>query len=95
MVTTLILPAACMLHMHESLGGAFPKRHHVDCDGSATIRKVAILGCHTATLREQYPALYSIVRHKEDTIAKVMESSPLKPGTGYESKSKRRTPLPR
>jgi hypothetical protein len=22
---------ACMLHMHEALGGAFPKRHHVDC----------------------------------------------------------------
>jgi hypothetical protein len=20
-----------MLHIHESLGGAFPKRHHVDC----------------------------------------------------------------
>jgi hypothetical protein len=30
----------------------------------------------TTTLREQYPTLYSIVRHKEDTIAKVMESSP-------------------
>jgi hypothetical protein len=29
-----------------------------------------------ATLREQYPALYSIVRHKGDTLAKVMESSP-------------------
>jgi hypothetical protein len=29
-----------------------------------------------ATLREQYPALYSIVRHKGDTIAKVMETSP-------------------
>jgi hypothetical protein len=28
------------------------------------------------TLREQYPALYSIVRHKGDTIAKVMETSP-------------------
>ena len=27
-----------------------------------------------ATLREQYPALYSIVRHKGDTIATVMES---------------------
>jgi hypothetical protein len=26
-----------------------------------------------ATLHEQYPALYSIVRHKGDTIAKVME----------------------
>jgi hypothetical protein len=30
----------------------------------------------TTTLREQYPTLYSIVRHKGDTIAKVMESSP-------------------
>jgi hypothetical protein len=29
-----------------------------------------------ATLREQYLALYSIVRHKGDTIAKVMETSP-------------------
>jgi hypothetical protein len=28
----------------------------------------------TATLREQYPALYSIVRHKGDTIAKVLEN---------------------
>jgi hypothetical protein len=28
------------------------------------------------TLREHYPALYDIVRHKDDTIAKVMESSP-------------------
>jgi hypothetical protein len=29
-----------------------------------------------ATLWEQYPALYSIVRHKGDTIAKVLETSP-------------------
>ena len=29
-----------------------------------------------ATLREQYPALYNIVRHKGDTIAKVLESFP-------------------
>jgi hypothetical protein len=29
-----------------------------------------------ATLREQYPALYSIVRHKGDTLTKVMEFSP-------------------
>jgi hypothetical protein len=29
-----------------------------------------------ATLCEQYPALYSIVHHKGDTIAKVMETSP-------------------
>jgi hypothetical protein len=28
------------------------------------------------TLLEQYPALYSIVRHKGDTIAKVVETSP-------------------
>ena len=26
--------------------------------------------------REQYPALYNIVRHKGDTIAKVMQSTP-------------------
>ena len=30
----------------------------------------------TTTLREQYPTLYSIVRHKGDTLQKVMESSP-------------------
>jgi hypothetical protein len=29
-----------------------------------------------ATLREQYPALYSIVRHRGDTIAKVIDNSP-------------------
>jgi hypothetical protein len=29
-----------------------------------------------ATLREQYPELYSIVCHKGDTIAKVLETSP-------------------
>jgi hypothetical protein len=29
-----------------------------------------------ATLREQYPSLYSIMRHKRDTIAKVLETSP-------------------
>jgi hypothetical protein len=29
-----------------------------------------------ATLREQYPALYNIVRHKGDTISKVLESFP-------------------
>ena len=28
------------------------------------------------TLREQYPALYNIVRHKGDTIATVMQCSP-------------------
>jgi hypothetical protein len=29
-----------------------------------------------APLREQYPALYNIVHHKGDTIAKVMATSP-------------------
>jgi hypothetical protein len=29
-----------------------------------------------ATLRKQYPALYSIIRHKGDTIAKVITTSP-------------------
>jgi hypothetical protein len=29
-----------------------------------------------APLREQYPALYSIVRYKSETIAKVMATSP-------------------
>jgi hypothetical protein len=29
------------------------------------------------TLHKQYPALYNIVRHKSDTIAMVMETSPL------------------
>jgi hypothetical protein len=30
--------------VHEALGGAFPKRHHVDYGVFATIRKVPILG---------------------------------------------------
>jgi hypothetical protein len=29
-----------------------------------------------ATFREQYPTLYNIIRHKNNTIAKVLESSP-------------------
>jgi hypothetical protein len=29
-----------------------------------------------AKLHEQYPALYNIVRHKSDTLTKVMETSP-------------------
>jgi hypothetical protein len=29
-----------------------------------------------STLREQYPALYSVVRHKGDTIAHLLGSSP-------------------
>jgi hypothetical protein len=30
----------------------------------------------TTSLQEQYPALYNIVRHKGDTIAKILETSP-------------------
>jgi hypothetical protein len=30
----------------------------------------------TTTFREQYPALYDIVRHKGDTIAHVLEPNP-------------------
>lgn len=30
----------------------------------------------TTTLREQYSVLYNIVRHKGDTLQKVMETSP-------------------
>jgi hypothetical protein len=32
--------------MHKVLGGAFPKRHHVDCGVIAIICKVLILGRH-------------------------------------------------
>jgi hypothetical protein len=32
--------------VHEALGGAFPKRHHVDCGVLAIICKVRILGHH-------------------------------------------------
>jgi hypothetical protein len=30
--------------VHETLGGAFPKRHHVDCGVIAIICKVPVLG---------------------------------------------------
>jgi hypothetical protein len=43
---------ACMLHMHESLGGAFPKRHHVDCGLNAIICKVPVLGRHINAAKE-------------------------------------------
>jgi hypothetical protein len=32
--------------VHEALGGAFPKRHHVDCGVIAIICKVPVLGRH-------------------------------------------------
>jgi hypothetical protein len=35
-----------MLHMHESLGGAFPKRYRANCGVIAIIRKVPTLGRH-------------------------------------------------
>jgi hypothetical protein len=44
-------------------------------DGSE-IRLWADKWLGNATLREQYQVLDSIVRHKGDTIAKVMETSP-------------------
>jgi hypothetical protein len=34
--------------MHEALGGAFPKRHHVDYGLITVICKVPFLGRHTA-----------------------------------------------
>jgi hypothetical protein len=37
----------CMLLVHISLGGAFPKRHRANCGVIAIIRKVPILGRHT------------------------------------------------
>jgi hypothetical protein len=33
--------------VHEALGGAFPKRHHVDCGVIAIICKVPVLGRYT------------------------------------------------
>jgi hypothetical protein len=33
-------------NMHEALGGAFPKRHHVDCGLITIICKVPVLGRH-------------------------------------------------
>jgi hypothetical protein len=37
---------ACMLFVHEALGGVFPKRHRAICGMIAIIRKVPILGHH-------------------------------------------------
>jgi hypothetical protein len=33
-------------NVHEALGGAFPKRHHIDCGMFAIIFKVPVLGRH-------------------------------------------------
>jgi hypothetical protein len=42
-----IPPASCARsNVHEALGGAFPKRRHVDCGLIAIICKVPILGRH-------------------------------------------------
>jgi hypothetical protein len=46
-VATLIPPTSCACcDVHEALGGAFPKRHHVDCGMIAIICKVPVLGRH-------------------------------------------------
>jgi hypothetical protein len=43
-----ILPASrAYCDVHEALGGAFPKRHHVDCGVIAIIYKVPVLGRHS------------------------------------------------
>jgi hypothetical protein len=44
---------ACMLYVHEALGGAFPKRHHVDCGVIAIICKVPVLGHHSIIIHER------------------------------------------
>jgi hypothetical protein len=36
--------------VHEALGGAFPKQHHVDCGLIAIICKVPILGRHSISI---------------------------------------------
>jgi hypothetical protein len=38
--------------VHEALGGAFPKRHHVDCGVIAIICKVPVLGRHKLSLKD-------------------------------------------
>jgi hypothetical protein len=42
-------------NVHEALGGAFPKRHHVDCGLIAIICKVPILGRYATTLSSWSP----------------------------------------
>jgi hypothetical protein len=36
-------------NVHEALGGAFPKQHHIDCGVLAIICKVPVLGRHRNT----------------------------------------------
>jgi hypothetical protein len=38
--------------VHKALGGAFPKRHHLDCGGSAIICKVPVFGRYTMAHQE-------------------------------------------
>jgi hypothetical protein len=47
-------------NVHEALGGAFPKRHHVDCGLNAIICKVPILGRHMMWIpRDLAPPLHA------------------------------------
>jgi hypothetical protein len=39
--------------VHEALGGAFPKRHQIDCGMITIICKVPILGRHTSKQAER------------------------------------------
>jgi hypothetical protein len=59
--------------MHEALGGAFSKRHHVDCGMIAIICKVLVLGRHTtrANFQEKmrlYVTDTKIAKYPNDTI---------------------------
>jgi hypothetical protein len=45
-------------------------------DGSEEVRFTKDKWQGTTIFQEQYPSLYKIVRHKDDTIAKVLMSSP-------------------
>jgi hypothetical protein len=70
---------ACMLHMHESLGGAFPKRHRANCGMIAIIRKVPILGRHTSNLamvggRERIDSASSDLPLRHDLVERMKKT---------------------
>jgi hypothetical protein len=59
-------------NVHEALGGAFPKRHHVDCGGSAIICKVPILGCHSSQCNLLYTKSNICMFNRATTLSHII-----------------------
>jgi hypothetical protein len=61
--------------VHEALGGAFPKRHHVDCGVFAIICKVLVLGRYIGKLHKSWPGGHVYMLVVVDKFTKWVEAA--------------------